>query len=220
MRGEWVVPFSSGAGLRAFQRQRVSPAPPRHLARIVPVFVPTWSLPQKARRGGVLGLRNRLANASPIPLSAPRGLCEKSPNSVAELCVAPRRGGGAALKCAARLPNDGSAAFPLAALAWCVAFPQRRLRGLPTPAPDWFVPCSSQKLLPLCPIGRGSRFVVRSSCRRCVLRAFHGFPARGRGDAGGEAAQNRARRFSCPTRLAEKTAALGFPPLAGVAPLL
>ena len=97
---------------------------------------------------------------------------------------------------------------------------QRRLRGLPTPAPDWFVPCSSQKLLPLCPIGRGSRFVVRSSCRRCVLRAFHGFPARGRGDAGGEAAQNRARRFSGPTRLAEKTAALGFPPLAGVAPLL
>ena len=61
LRGEWVVPFSSGAGLRAFQRQRVSPAPPRHLARIVPVFVPSKPL---ARRRGVLGLLSRLYNGS------------------------------------------------------------------------------------------------------------------------------------------------------------
>ena len=37
------------------------------------------------------------------------------------------------------------------------------------------------------------------------------------GDAGGEAAQKRARRFRL-SKLAEKTAALAFPPPAGVAP--
>ena len=37
------------------------------------------------------------------------------------------------------------------------------------------------------------------------------------GDAGGEAAQNRARRFST-KQACRKTAALGFPPPAGVAP--
>ena len=61
MRGGWFVPFLSGAGVRAFQRQRVSPAPPRHIARIVPVFVPSKPL---ARRRGVLGLLSRLYNGS------------------------------------------------------------------------------------------------------------------------------------------------------------
>ena len=145
-----VVERALGCGRVVLRRSRFTttekktpaPAAPRLLglrAMKVPVFVPTWSLPQKARRGGVWGCVIALQTPLQFRSPAPRGLCEKSPNSVAELCVAPRRGGGAALKCAARLPNDGSAAFPLAALAWCVAFPQRRLRGLPTPAPDWFV---------------------------------------------------------------------------------
>ena len=48
---------------RYFQRQRVSPAPPRHLARIVPVFVPTWSLPHRARRFGLaIAPQQRLYN--------------------------------------------------------------------------------------------------------------------------------------------------------------
>ena len=69
-------------------------------------------------------------------------------------CPSARRGGVGVCSCLAR-PNDGSAAFPLSALAWCVAFPQRRLRGLPTPAPDLLVPCSSQKLPLLVPSGAG-----------------------------------------------------------------
>ena len=166
----------------------------------VPVFVPTWPLPQKARRGGVLGCV--IALQTPLQFRYPRrGACARKVPTRWLNCAllghwrapsgrprcgrlpslslgSPRRGGGAALKCAARLPNDGSAAFPLAALAWCVAFPQRRLRGLPTPAPDWFVPCFSQKLPLLVPSGAGRGLKVCSSCRRCVLRASNGFPAR------------------------------------------
>ena len=69
-----------------------------------------------------------------------------------------------------------------------------------------------------CPIGRGSRSLVVARPRPSASRLVRTTPRDG-GDAGGDAAQNRARRFSCPTRLAEKTAALGFPPPAGVAPL-
>ena len=54
----------------------------------------------------------------------------------------------------------------------------------------------------------------------CVGSCFafpNGFSANDGGDAGGEAAQNRARRFST-KQACRKTAALGFPPPAGVAP--
>ncbi len=47
-------------------------------------------------------------------------------------CPSARRG-WAALKCAARLPNDGSAAFPCAALVRAFAFLQRLPLELPTP---------------------------------------------------------------------------------------
>ena len=56
---------------RYFQRQRVSPAPPRHCARIVPVFVPTKPL---ARRRGVLGRSSRSPTALQPPLPR-RGAC-------------------------------------------------------------------------------------------------------------------------------------------------
>ena len=50
----------------------------------------------------------------------------------------------------------------------------------------------------------------------CASR-FKRIPREVGGDAGGEAAQNRARRFST-KQACRKTAALGFPPPAGVAP--
>ena len=89
--------------------------------------------------------------------------------------------------------------------------------GTSTPAPDWFVPRSSPKLPLLVPSGAGRGLKVCSSCRRCVLRASNGFSANDGGDAVGEAAQNRARRFGA-KRVCPESAAFGFPPLAGVAP--
>ena len=142
----------------------------------VPVFVPTRSLPQKARRGGVWGCV--IALQTPLQFRYPRrGACaRKSPNLVAELCVAPRRGGGAAFSRALLLPT--------------MALPRSLWRR-------WFVLCVSQRL-PLCvppprpigssllvlklpllvPSGAGRGLKVCSSCRRCVLRASNGFPAR------------------------------------------
>ena len=54
---------------------------------------------------------------------------------------------------------------------------------------------------------------------RWAVRLRNGFSVGTGATRAACAAQNRARRFSCPTMLAEKTAALGFPPPAGVAPL-
>ena len=75
LRGEWVVPFSSGAGLRASQREKVvAPRPMGLRARIIPVFVPAWSLPHRARRfGSAFAFPNGFTTTKP----APRGLCEK-----------------------------------------------------------------------------------------------------------------------------------------------
>ena len=121
---------------------------------------------------------------------------------------------------------------PLGGVVLCFAFPQRRLRGLPTPAPDWFVPRSSPKLPPLVPSGAGRGLKVCSSCRRCVVGAslrlpyfrfapitrFQRIPREVGGDAGGEAAQNRPRRFGA-KRVCPESAALGFPPCGGRRPL-
>ena len=122
--------------------------------------------------------------------------------------------------------------FPLAALASCLALPNGGFGDFPPPRPIClcvgpslcsgyfrFAPIGSSLKLPLLvPSGAGRGLKVCSSCRRCVLRAFHGFPARGRGDAGGEAAQKRTRRFGA-KRVCPESAAFAFPPLAGVAPL-
>ena len=180
----------------------------------VPVFVPTWSLPQKARRGGVWGCVIALQTPLQFRSPAPRGLCEKSPNSVAELCVAPRRGGvGVEVRGASsqrwlcRIPLVGVGVVPCSF--------QRRLRGLPTPAPDWFV-LARPKVALACAIGRGSPFKVVSSCRRCVLRASQRTSRETGATRAASAAQNRARQFRV-KRVCSEVAALGFPPLAGVA---
>ena len=82
---------------------------------------------------------------------------------------------------------------PFGGVGSCFAFPTIALVRS-TPAPDWFV-LARPKVALACAIWRGSLFKVCSSCRRCVLRASNGFSANDGGDAGGEAAQNRARRF-------------------------
>ena len=122
----------------------------------VPVFVPTRSLPQKARRGGVWGCV--IALQTPLQFRYPRrGACaRKSPNLVAELCVAPRRGGVGVGRCVS--PTAAS--------------------GTPTPAPDLVVPCSSPKLPSLVPSGAGR---LLRSFRLAVDVCFallNGLPAR------------------------------------------
>ena len=155
---------------RYFQRQRVSPAPPRHFARIVPVFVPRKPL---ARRRGVLGRSSRSPTALQPPLPR-RGACAIIVPTWRLNCRCPsarRR-----WRCAFRSPNGGFGDF----------HPRARL----------FVPCSSPKLPLRVPSGAGRGTYVCSSCRKCVLRASNGFSANDGGDAVGEAAQKRARRFS------------------------
>ena len=66
---------------RYFQRQRVSPAPPRHSASEVPTC-PNKAVGAAARR---FGSAFALYNGSTTTKPAPRGLCEKSPNLAAEL---------------------------------------------------------------------------------------------------------------------------------------
>ena len=123
--GSWVArrvggAFLFGVATRAFQRQRVSPraAAPKCERS------PHLSQQSRWRGGAAFGSAFAFPNGSTTTTPAPRGLCEKCPNSVAEL----------------PLPLGA------AALALGGASPQRLLRG-------------------------------------------------DGGDAGGDAAQNRARRF-------------------------
>ena len=67
-----------------------------------------------------------------------------------------------------------------------------------------------------CAIGRGSRSKVVVKPRFSASHNQRTSREVG-GDAGGEAAQNRARRFGA-KRVCPESAALGFPPPAGVAP--
>ena len=71
-------------------------------ARIIPVFVPTWSLPHRARR---FGSAFAFPNGFTTTTLAPRGLCEKSPNLAAEL---PLPLGAAALALCFAFPNGFS----------------------------------------------------------------------------------------------------------------
>ena len=163
------------------------------LARIVPVFVPTNPL---ARRRGVLGRRSRFTTALQPP-NPRRGACARKVPTWRLNCRCPsaRRGGvGVEVRGASsqrwlcRVPPVG------VGVVRCVS--PTAASGTSTPAPDWFVPRSSPKLPLLVPSGAGRGLKVCSSCRRCVLRASNGFSANDGGDAVGEAAQNRARRFS------------------------
>ena len=142
---------------------------------------------------------------------------------------------------AAALAFSRALLFPTMALPrspWWRSFvpclSQRRLRGPPsaalccasrsptialgtsTPAPDWFVPYSSPKLPLLAPSGAG-RGLWWLLVRVPLLRALCGQLREVGGGAVGEAAQNRARRFGA-KRVCPESAALGFPPPAGVAP--
>ena len=81
-----------------------------------------------------------------------------------------------------------------------------------------FAPIGSSLKLPLLvPSGAGRGLKVCSSCRRCVLRASNGFPARS--GATRAAKPPKTERGAFPTKRAcRESAALGFPPPAGVAP--
>ena len=243
LRGGWFVPFSSGSAF-ALSNDRAKnppPAPPRPkgiCARSVPLFVPARSLPLRARRRGVWGC----VRVSPTPLSflypRPRASAREVPTRWLNCRCTPAsapfgspsargylgRGAAAlALKCAVRLPNDGSAAFPLAALALCLARPNG---GSWDSHPRARLGCAFllPKVALALPSGAGRGLKVCSSCRRCVVGAslrlpyfrfapitrFQRIPREVGGDAGGEAAQNRARRFGA-KRVCPESAALGFP---------
>ena len=97
-------------------KKESAPAAPRpmgHRAMKVPVFVPTWSLPHRARRGGVLGSRSRFPNGSTFLSPAPKSEGDARPNLGAELPLL----------------------LGAAALALGVPFPQRVPLGFPPPRP-------------------------------------------------------------------------------------
>ena len=138
----------------------------------VPVFVPTWSLPQKARRGGVWGRRSRFNNGSTF-LYPRRGACARKVPTWGLKCRCPsarRR-----WRWALRFPNGGFGdSHPRARFGCALLVPKVALA---------------------CPIGRGSPFKVVSSCRRCVLRASQRTSRETGATRAACAAQNRARRF-------------------------
>ena len=120
------------------------------------------------------------------------------------------------MKCAVRHPNDGSAAFPLAALCCALPFPTAA-SGTSHPRARLVRAPLVPKVALACPIGRGSPFKVVSSCRRCVLRASQRTLRETGATRAACAAQNRARQFRV-KRVCSEVVALGFPPSAGVAP--
>lgn len=113
---------------------------------------------------------------------------------------------------------------------------QRRLRGLPsaalccasrsptialgtsTPAPDCSCPARPQSCPCFAQSGAGRGLKVCSSCRRCVLRASNGFPARNGGDAGGLCRPKPSAALFRLSKLAEKLPRSVFRLAAGVAP--
>ena len=100
-------------------------------------------------------------------------------------------------RCAFRFPNE----FPLA------SHPRARLvRALLLP-----------KVALACAIGRGSRSKVCSSCRRCVLRASNGFPARSGATRSAKPPKTERGAFRL-SKLAEKLPRSVSRLAAGVAP--
>ena len=160
----------------------------------------------RRRLGLAFAIQKRLCNSA----SPRRGAMRAKPPLRAELCVAPRRGG----------------------VGSCLGVPPTSEIGIPIPAPDLVVPYFSQKAALACAIGRGSRSVVCSSAVDVCFAFLTDFP-RGRGRRGrltqhpsgrlrrcpsdSAYSQNRARQFRA-KRVCPKSAALGFPPPAGVAP--
>ena len=149
---------------------------------------------QRARLGGVWGSRSRFKNASAIPLPPRRG---------ANAIVIPKQ--GRIMRCPSargrwvvrsRSSNDSP---------WA-SHPRARFgRALLPP-----------KVALACPIGRGSRSKVVARPRPSASHHLRTLREDG-GDAGDEVAQKRARHFRR-KQVRPKSAALAFPPPAGVAP--
>ena len=140
-----------------------------------------------------------LASQTPLQFRFPprRGALRAKSPKAGELCVAPRRGG----------------------VGLGFAFLQRARLGLPTPPRR----ARCDECAPLVPkvalraLRGGSPFKVVAQPLFLCFAPLADFPRTGR-NAGGEAAQNRARQFRV-KQVYSESAALGFPPPAGVAPL-
>ena len=162
-----------------------------------------------------LGSAFAFYNGSILPLSAPKSECDARPNLGAEcplLLGAARRRWRLVVPCSSqrwlcRVPLGGVGVVPCssqrrllglpsAALCCALPFPNGGFGDFPPPRPIRSCLARPQKLPLLVPSGAGRGLKVCSSCRRCVLRASNGFSANDGGDAGGDAAQNRARHFS------------------------
>ena len=108
------------------------------------------------------------------------------------------------MKCAARLPNDGSAAFPCAALVRAFAFLQRLPLGLPTPPRRArCIECAS--IVPCLPSRTAGRspFKVCSSAVDVCFAFLTDFP-RGRGRRGRRSRPKPSAALFRLSKLAEK----------------
>ena len=197
-------------------------------------LVPTKPL---ARRRGVLGRRSRFTTALQPP-NPRRGACARKVPTWRLNCRCPsaRRGGvGVEVRGASsqrwlcRVPPVGVGVVrcvsPTAALAFPLGgvgvgrsvFPTSSL-GRSTPAPDWFVPCSSPKLPLRVPSGAG-----RSSRRvRLAVDVCFALPTdspRMTGATRSAKPPKTERGVFRSSELGERTAALGLPPCGGRRPL-
>mgnify|MGYP003303433923 CR=1 FL=1 len=156
-----------------------------------------------------------LASQTPLQFRFPprRGALRAKSPKAGELCVAPR------VAAPSGSPDGEGDTLGAGALGSCLAFPKRARLGLPTP-PRRARCDECASLVPkvaLRALRGGSPFKVVAQPLFLCFAPLADFPRTGR-NAGGEAAQNRARQFRV-KQVYSESAALGFPPPAGVAPL-
>ncbi len=198
------------------------------------VVAPTGAA--RRRLGLAFAIQKRLCNsASP----APRGQCDSYPQTRANYALLghwrapsgrPRCGRLPSLSLGSPRRGAAALAFSRALLFPTMALPRspcRRWRcalRFPNDCPWDFHPRARLVRAPLVPkvalalpsgAGRGLRWLL---VRVPLLRAICGHSARDGGDAGGDAAQNRARQFRV-KQVCSEVAALGFPPYGGRRPL-
>ena len=171
-----------GRGFAFPNDRKLAPAPEGASCEKCPRIRPCLVVaPSGAAFGSAFALQQRLY----FPLSAPRGLCENSPNLGAEL---PLPLGAARLvgvgSCFA-FPQRRLRGLPLCGVGSCFAFPQRARLGLPTPPRRARCnECAPLCLdLPLRSSGRSPFKVVSSSVDVCF--ALSTDTPRDGGDAGG-----------------------------------
>ena len=136
--GGWLVPFSSGAGVRAFQRQRKRHQPRRAAPdgascekhpRIRPYLVVAPSGAVRRRSGSAFALYNGSTSRSPR-----RGACARRVPTCGLNCRLPL--GAARRRWRLVVPCSSQRWLcrgPLGGVVLCFAFPQRARLGLPTP---------------------------------------------------------------------------------------